>query len=713
MNFFVFQWPWLLLLILGLLPLCFLLQQARCKRNEVILQLGGSINEYRWRKDLMRLVALLLFILALARPGIAPKRLSVINSGRDVVFVLDVSQSMLAEDAMPSRLEAAKQGVRDALESFTADRVGLVAYAGSANILCPLTQDYDFVRYMLEQATPRSVDFGGTQLISAIQKSVDQVFTKGREGFQDIVLVTDGEDHVEKFAEIANLLMQAEAGLLILGVGDAEYGARIPIVRDDGSNNWLQYKGSVVETKLNRTSLEKLNQAYKDSIYVEAGTLPFDLGSIYNEFALNRPVGGSNSEGDTVLIYQELAFFFLLLGMALFLCAEFEMQVLLRKVKGTLPLWLFLFFINNAYAKEGAFVEAFEKALALQHESKYEKAVQHYDEIFQNYPQVSSEHRAVLQFNIGLARLALAKEAEQQSARMALMEAQLAQRSFLGASRLFPDLVRAGQRLDEVAQFILDYEKKIEQEAQEEDELQAEIQKLLSNLEQLVESHKQLYEEIPDLSANNKRHKKKKKHQSPESQAKPDPRTLLPDEAIIHQWPIKQNELSEEGRTIRERMSELDQLMTPEAAGMPSLESILAKPLELMTQAVETQNKVPPFLSNNKEWPLARREMRRAIDLMEQILRIMSNSDSSDSMDSDEMMDMEEEDWEMYDESDYEENPSSNMQGKGDLAQGSEMQPLPKPNYTAEEILHEETENQQFREQKRSKANEGKVDKDW
>ena len=131
----------------------------------------------------------------MARPGYSPERLSISRTGRDVVFALDVSQSMLTEDVAPSRLEVAKQAVRDALNTFSNERVGLVVYAGSATIMCPLTYDYDFVRYMLEQTHTRSADFGGTTLQSAVEKVVDQVLMADRAGVQDLVVMTDGGDH--------------------------------------------------------------------------------------------------------------------------------------------------------------------------------------------------------------------------------------------------------------------------------------------------------------------------------------------------------------------------------------------------------------------------------------------------------------------------------------------------------------------------------------
>ena len=194
MSDFTFQWPFALALLLLILPLAALLGYARKQRLAVIQAFGGTLPTHRRLRDILRVVAFACLVCALARPGYAPQIESTSRTGRDVVFALDVSRSMLAQDVPPSRLEVAKQGIREALDQFSNQRVGLIVYGGSASILCPLTSDYAFARYMLDQAHPRSVDFGGTTLQAAIEKAVDQVFIDGRENVQDLIILTDGED---------------------------------------------------------------------------------------------------------------------------------------------------------------------------------------------------------------------------------------------------------------------------------------------------------------------------------------------------------------------------------------------------------------------------------------------------------------------------------------------------------------------------------------
>ncbi|MCH2613093.1 MAG: VWA domain-containing protein, partial [Opitutales bacterium] len=250
MRSFVLQWPWALVLLIAIFPLAWLAVNAHSQRRLMRSRLGGK-TEGKWNlKDWLWISVFVLLTLALTRPGYQPQRFSIEQSGRDVVFALDVSRSMLARDAYPSRLEAAKQGIRDCLDGFEGEQVGLVIYAGSSSISCPLTTAYDIVRYMLSQIQPRSVEYGGSLLLSAIEKCVDQVLSSERRGFQDIILLTDGEDHGPGIELVARRIKESEAKLLIVGLGDSQSGSRIPILNEEGETIPLKHKGEIVYTRL-------------------------------------------------------------------------------------------------------------------------------------------------------------------------------------------------------------------------------------------------------------------------------------------------------------------------------------------------------------------------------------------------------------------------------------------------------------------------------
>lgn len=321
MSTLTFQWPAALLLLLITPLLIWLLAYARKQRLNLIQALGGQYPTHRRLRDVLRVSAFVLLVVALARPGYDPKMESVSRTGRDVVFALDVSRSMLAEDVLPSRLEVAKQAIRDALDVMGNERVGLVAYAGSASILCPLTYDYDFVRYSLEQAHPRTVDFGGTTLQSAVEKTVDQVFLDGRAGVQDLVVLTDGGDHGSQNPRIVEMLQDKQVDVLLVGLGDTQQGAPIRIKDDEGRLSLLEVDGETVLTKLEDESLRAFTALYPQSEYVAVGTRPFHLGELYIEYAANK--GSQSTDNETgILTYKEAAPALLVPAIILLLLSE-------------------------------------------------------------------------------------------------------------------------------------------------------------------------------------------------------------------------------------------------------------------------------------------------------------------------------------------------------------------------------------------------------
>ena len=270
--------------------------------------MGAERKTHRLIQDRLRLIAWALIALAVARPGYAPYQEAYSQTGRDVVFALDVSQSMLARDVTPNRLEVAKQGIRDALDQFSNERVALIVYAGTASILCPLTYDYDFVRYMLEQANPRTVDFGGTTLQSAIEKAVDQVFNPERDGVQDLVILSDGGDHGSRMERVETLLAESNVGLLIVGLGDPSNGSPILLPQEDGSLQTLEIDQETVLTKLEDALLRNLSATYPNAEYIAAETKPFHLGQLYNDYATEKSTLVSKANSGK-LIYREAAIF--------------------------------------------------------------------------------------------------------------------------------------------------------------------------------------------------------------------------------------------------------------------------------------------------------------------------------------------------------------------------------------------------------------------
>ncbi|AQQ08252.1 calcium-activated chloride channel protein 1 [Sedimentisphaera cyanobacteriorum] len=237
----------------------------------------------RFTKWVLMIFALALIITGLARPRWNASIKPVQNRGRDVVVLLDISRSMLAEDLKPNRLERAKLAIKDLIEKIKGDRVGLVAFAGDAEVKCPLTQDYGFLRLTLDEISPKTSKRGGTNLGDAIRMASEEVFDQSGKDFKDIILITDGGD-LESSLPVKAAAAAGEKGIRIIaaGLGDKQQGARIPIYdKGTGEKKFLEYNGNQVWTKLQDETLRKTALASSKGKYIPVETGTFNLGEIY------------------------------------------------------------------------------------------------------------------------------------------------------------------------------------------------------------------------------------------------------------------------------------------------------------------------------------------------------------------------------------------------------------------------------------------------
>ncbi|MEM7672275.1 MAG: VWA domain-containing protein, partial [Verrucomicrobiota bacterium] len=433
MNQFLFQWPALLAFLGLVVPLSWILRNARVKRQKIMLDLGETMETRRTLRDILRLCGITFLVLALARPGHSPVVESTSRTGRDVVFVLDVSRSMLAKDIIPSRLEVAKQAIRDALKAFETERVGLVIYAGSASILCPLTYDYDFVRFMLDQATPSAVDFGGTTLQSAVEKCVDQVLMSNRAGLHDLVILTDGGDHGSQFSKIVSLIEENRVSCLIMGLGNSVIGATIPIMDEAGDPALLEENGSLIYSRLEDEALHRFAESTAYATYIPVGTRPFNLAQIYGEYASNQPRAANESETGSV-IYQDASIFFLIPGLILLVLAE-SWGARGIQLGTTFLMILGIQHPTKLSAVSTPFEHSFNIALKSFENGDYEEAEAEFSSLYFNTNQetTSPEVLATIQLNRGLALLKLSQAKADMSPRLAMEIAENAQQAFLSA----------------------------------------------------------------------------------------------------------------------------------------------------------------------------------------------------------------------------------------------------------------------------------------
>jgi Ca-activated chloride channel family protein len=234
----------------------------------------------RWRAGLL-VAALALVVLALAGPKWGFHWEEVHREGVDIVVALDTSRSMLAEDVKPSRLARAKLAVEDLVKKLKGDRIGLVAFAGSAFVQCPLTLDYDAFAESLQAVKIGIIPKGGTALTEAIHAGLEAF--EGRQGKHEaLILITDGEDHEGHLDDAAKEAADRGVKIYTVGIGTTE-GDLIPITVDGQQDFLKDRRGQVVKSRLGQETLQKIATT-TGGAYVHASSGDFGLDTIYNDF---------------------------------------------------------------------------------------------------------------------------------------------------------------------------------------------------------------------------------------------------------------------------------------------------------------------------------------------------------------------------------------------------------------------------------------------
>jgi Ca-activated chloride channel family protein len=259
-----------LLLILPILVFIFLynLYWKRKKQREfgdleLIKKLSPEKSVFKpVLKLIVFLLALACIIIALVNPKIGTKAETVKREGIDIVFAVDVSKSMLCEDIAPSRLEKSKQIVSQIISQLGSDRIGIIAYAGSAFPVLPITTDYSVAKMFLQSMNPTIVSSQGTSLDDAIKLSTTY-FDKKDKTKKLLIMISDGEDHSDGSESAAEEANNAGIKIITVGVG-TEKGGPIPLkVNGVVSSFQRDNTNEVVVTKLNPESLKVIAKATK------------------------------------------------------------------------------------------------------------------------------------------------------------------------------------------------------------------------------------------------------------------------------------------------------------------------------------------------------------------------------------------------------------------------------------------------------------------
>ncbi|SHM32113.1 VWA domain-containing protein [Flavobacterium xanthum] len=259
-----------LLIILPLVVLVFLfnLYWKRKKQREfgdleMVKKLSPESSVFKpVLKVSVLILALLGLILGLVNPKIGTKMETVKREGIDIVFAIDVSKSMLAEDVAPNRLDKSKQIVSQIINQLGSDRIGIVAYAGSAFPVLPITTDYGVAKMFLQSMNTGMVSSQGTSLDEAIKLSSTYFDDKSKTS-KLLILISDGEDHSEGAESAAEEANKLGMKIITIGIG-TEKGGTIPLKRNGVVESFQKDNNNeVVITKLNKASLEVIAKTTK------------------------------------------------------------------------------------------------------------------------------------------------------------------------------------------------------------------------------------------------------------------------------------------------------------------------------------------------------------------------------------------------------------------------------------------------------------------
>ena len=214
----------------------------------------------QYLKNAMTLAAMIAIVLAMVGPRWGTYYEDAIQRRLDLMICLDVSRSMLAEDAGMSRMDRAKDDIKRLLERLGGGSIGLVAFAGKAELVCPLTDDYEFYRMTLEEVGPHSVQLGGTNLAEAIRMAVKGFGDTARQQ-RAIIVLTDGEDTMGGQPELeAKKAKDAGVQVFTVGIGDAQRGALIPETKE-GQKSYVMFDNEQVWSKMNPDQLKAIAAA--------------------------------------------------------------------------------------------------------------------------------------------------------------------------------------------------------------------------------------------------------------------------------------------------------------------------------------------------------------------------------------------------------------------------------------------------------------------
>jgi len=250
--------------------------------RDIIAQLMPEASSSRpVIKYVIQLIAVLALIIGIARPQFGSKLREVKREGVEIIIALDVSNSMMAEDIQPNRLERAKQAISKLVDEMVNDKIGLIVFAGKAYIQMPITTDYVSAKMFLSTINTGIVPVQGTAIGSAIELGMNS-FTPAAESSKALIVITDGENHEDDAVQAAQLAAEKGIKVHTIGIGHPE-GSPIPVVGSGGQKAYLKDReGNTVISKLNERILQQIAAA-GNGVYVRSSDTRLGLNTVFDE----------------------------------------------------------------------------------------------------------------------------------------------------------------------------------------------------------------------------------------------------------------------------------------------------------------------------------------------------------------------------------------------------------------------------------------------
>ncbi|MEI6417128.1 MAG: VWA domain-containing protein, partial [Verrucomicrobiota bacterium] len=378
----------LLWMLVAIIPLAYLFWAGHRRRERLLAKvvalrlravLLSSITPWRrGARSILLLLAWAFLVLALAEPRWGYEEKKVVSRGRDVMIAIDTSRSMLATDVTPTRLARAELLGQDVLDLLPGDRVGLIAFAGSAFLQAPMTLDHNAVTASLAELDTALIPKGGTDISEAI-RTAEVAFGKGEGTSRALIIITDGEDLEEDAIAAAKQAAAQGIKIFTIGIGSV-VGSLIPIRNENGGTDFVRdERGKPVLSKLDEPRLKEIAQAaggfYEPfssqaaRTIVEKGIAPLEAG-LTGEMSARKPIERYEIPASVAL---------LLLMFSILLKDGKSFSSLFRKKGSHIACWIGLFILGTRAVQATPGIQEYQQG-------NYEAALQSFEQRLEKIP---------------------------------------------------------------------------------------------------------------------------------------------------------------------------------------------------------------------------------------------------------------------------------------------------------------------------------------